>query len=113
MHNAGVQLLLGTDAPMPAVPPGFSLHNEIDQMLQIGMSPYETLKMGTSNAGVYVATHIDPQAKFGQVAEGFRANLLVLSANPLEDMSILRQPEGVMLGGRWFDREELNALTSW
>lgn len=113
MHRAGVQLLLGTDAPMPAVPPGISLHNEIDLMLHIGMSPYETLKMGTYNAGIYVATHFDHQAKFGQVKEGYRANLLLLSSNPLEDMAILRKPEGVMLGGNWFDQQALKEKTSY
>lgn len=113
MYNSGVQLLLGTDAPMPAVPPGISLHNEIDLMLSIGMSAYETLKMGTCNAGLYVATHIDQQAKFGQVKEGFRANLLLLPSNPLEDMAILRQPEGVMLGGRWFDQQDLKDMIAW
>lgn len=113
MHRSGVQLLLGTDAPMPAVPPGISLHNEIDLMLLIGMSPYETLKMGTSNAGVYVATHIDKEARFGQVKEGYRANLLLLSSNPLEDMTVLRKPEGVMLGGSWYDQQALKDRTTW
>lgn len=113
MHQSGVQLLLGTDSPMPAVPPGISLHNEIDQMLLIGMSPYETLKMGTTNAGIYVATHIDKEARFGQVKEGYRANLLLLSSNPLEDMTVLRNPEGVLLGGCWYDREVLKDRTAW
>lgn len=113
MYRSGVQLLLGTDAPMPAVPPGISLHNEIDLMLSIGMTPYETLKMGTYNAGVYVSTHIDKQAKFGQVKEGYRANLLLLSSNPLEDMTILRNPEGVMLGGGWYDQKALKDMITW
>lgn len=113
MHRSGVQLLLGTDAPMPAVPPGISLHNEIDLMLSIGMTPYETLKMGTYNAGVYVSTHIDAQAKFGQVREGYRANLLLLSSNPLQDMTILRSPEGVMQGGSWYDQKALKDMITW
>jgi hypothetical protein len=113
MYRSGVQLLLGTDAPMPAVPPGISLHNEIDLMLSIGMTPYETLKMGTYNAGVYVSTHIDAQAKFGQVKEGYRANLLLLSSNPLGDMTILRNPEGVMHGGGWYDQKALKDMITW
>lgn len=113
MYRSGVQLLLGTDAPMPAVPPGISLHNEIDLMLSIGITPYETLKMGTYNPGIYVSTHIDKQAKFGQVKDGYRANLLLLSANPLDDMSILRTPEGVMHRGSWYDRIALKDMISW
>lgn len=113
MYRSGVQLLLGTDAPMPAVPPGISLHNEIDLMLSIGMTPYETLKMGTYNAGLYVSTHIDEHAKFGQVAKGYRANLLLLSSNPLEDMTVLRNPEGVMQGGSWYDNKALKDMIIW
>lgn len=113
MYRSGVKLLLGTDAPMPAVPPGISLHNEIDLMLEMGMSPYETLQMGTGNAGEYVAKHIDKQAKFGKVKEGYRANLLLLSGNPLEDMRLLRDPVGVMLGGSWYEREYLKEATTW
>lgn len=113
MYQSGVQLLLGTDAPMPAVPPGTSLHNEIDLMLAIGMTPYETLKMGTYNAGVYVSTHIDNKAKFGQVKEGYRANLVLLSSNPLEDMTLLRKPEGVMTGGSWYDSSALRNMVVW
>lgn len=113
MYNAGVKLLLGTDTPMPAVPPGVSLHDEIDLMLAIGMTPYETLKMGTYNAGLYIATHVDDQAKFGQVKEGYRANLLLLSSNPLDDMTILRTPEGVMQGGSWYDDKTLRDMIIW
>ncbi|SNR39711.1 Amidohydrolase family protein [Dokdonia pacifica] len=113
MYNAGVKLLLGTDTPMPAVPPGVSLHDEIDLMLAIGMTPYETLKMGTYNAGLYIVTHIDDQAKFGQVKEGYRANLLLLSSNPLDNMTILRTPEGVMHGGSWYDDNALKDMITW
>lgn len=113
MYNSGVQLLLGTDTPMPAVPPGISLHNEIDLMLAIGMTPYETLKMGTYNAGLYIVTHVDKQAKFGQVKEGYRANLLLLSSNPLDNMTVLRHPEGVMQGGSWYDQKALKDMIIW
>lgn len=113
MYNSGVQLLLGTDTPMPAVPPGTSLHNEIDLMLAIGMTPYETLKMGTYNAGKYIVTHVDKNAKFGQIKKGYRANLLLLSSNPLDDMTILRKPEGVMQGGSWYDHKALKEMIIW
>lgn len=113
MYDAGVQMLLGTDTPMPNVPPGISVHDEIDQLLVIGITPYEVLKMGTRNAGEYVRSQLQKEDKLGQVAVGYRANLLLLSSNPLEDMSVLRTPEGVMLGGSWYDPMALKNMIKW
>lgn len=113
MYASGVHLLLGTDAPMPNVTPGLSVHEEIDQLLAIGITPLEVLKIGTCNAGEYVATHLQKEDRFGQIAVGYRANLLLLSSNPLEDMSILRTPEGVMLGGSWYDDKALKSMITW
>jgi imidazolonepropionase-like amidohydrolase len=69
--------------------------------------------MGTRNAGEYVRSQLQKEDKFGQVAVGYRANLLLLSSNPLEDMSVLRTPEGVMLGGSWYDPMALKNMIRW
>jgi len=60
-----------------------------------------------------VTAHIDKQAKFGQVAKGYRANLLLLTSNLLKDMSVLRKPEGIMQRGNWYINKALNDMITW
>lgn len=104
LSDGGARILMGTDAPQQFSVPGFSLHRELDVMVAAGMSPYEILKSGTENVGAYFA-HIDA---FGTVAVGQRADLMLVRANPLEDIRHLRDPEGVMVEGRWYDRAFLD-----
>jgi len=97
MHEGGVRILMGTDAPQQFSVPGFSLHREVVRMAEAGMSPYEILVTGTRNVGEYFR---DRDA-FGLVVPGMRADLVLLEANPLEDVGHLRRRAGVMVRGRW------------
>jgi len=103
LHNAGGQLLLGTDTPKPGVLPGYSLHDELVNFVSAGMSPYEALRAGTAEAARFLGRSSD----FGVVAEGRRADLLLLDANPLDDVRNTSKIAGVMAAGRWLTAEDL------
>jgi imidazolonepropionase-like amidohydrolase len=103
LHNAGAQLLLGTDTVKPGVLPGYSLHDELVNFVSAGMSPYEALRASTADA----ARFLDRSSDFGLVAQGRRADLLLLEGNPLDDVRNTSKIAGVMVAGRWLTAEDL------
>ncbi len=105
LHEGGVKILMGTDAPQQFSVPGFSLHRELLFMRDAGMSNYEILKSGTVNVGQYFAK----QDSFGTIESGKRADLVLLNANPLDDITNVSKIDGVMVNGRWFSRSDLDA----
>lgn len=105
MSRAGVRILMGTDAPQQFSVPGFSLHRELERMAAAGMTPWQILRSGTRSVGEYFAT----QDRFGTVAPGQRADLVLLAANPLDDVRHLLRREGVMVRGRWLPEAEIRA----
>lgn len=104
MNEQNVKILMGTDAPQLFSVPGFSIHRELPHMAAAGMTPYEILESGTANVGAYFSN----EDKFGTVAEGQRADLLLLNDNPLQDISQLQNHAGVMVQGRWYPREMID-----
>jgi imidazolonepropionase-like amidohydrolase len=104
IHEAGAGLLLGTDAPAGYAVPGFAVHRELEIFVQAGLTPYQALATGTRN----VATYFDTLDSAGTVAVGKRADLVLLNDNPLQDIRHTAQPAGVMLGGQWLSRAELD-----
>ena len=105
LHKGGVDLLLGTDAYKPSAMPGFSLHEELASFVAAGMTPYEAIRAGTSDA----ARFLHAEAEFGTVAVGRRADLLLLTANPLDDVRNVQMRAGVMVYGRWLTEDVLEA----
>ena len=103
LHDEGALILMGTDAPQLFSVPGFSLQRELPLMVQAGMTPYEVLRTGTVN----VARFYDEDDTAGTVQTGRRADLLLLDANPLEDIDNISRISGVMVGGRWLDGETI------
>jgi imidazolonepropionase-like amidohydrolase len=95
LHRAGAGLLLGSDSPQIFNVPGFSLHRELDALVAAGLTPYEALYTGTAA----VAEFLDSNA--GYVAPGRDADLVLLDANPLEDIQNSRRIHGVVLRGVW------------
>lgn len=111
MADAGVPLIAGGDAPtIPGQVPGFALHGEIDAMLAAGLTPWQALSAATRTPGEFIAKTVPGAAKFGVIATGYRADLLLVADNPLEKPATLRAPLGVMAGGRWFDAAALKAM---
>lgn len=103
LYRAGVTILMGTDAPQLYSVPGLSLRREIPKMTAAGISNYDILRSGTVLVGEYFAD----KDRFGQVKVGQRADLLLLDANPLDDLSVLYDPAGVMVRGQWLSRGDL------
>jgi imidazolonepropionase-like amidohydrolase len=103
LREGGARLLLGTDAPKPTVLPGFSLHAELQSFVQAGLTPYQALRAGTSDAAIF----LHQEAEFGTVSSGLRADLLLLKANPLDNVENIDKRVGVMVAGRWFTEAEL------
>ena len=112
LHDAGATVYLGSDSPQIFQVPGFSLHEELRLMAEAGLTPHETLAAGTRASGEFLSKF----DKFGLVKEGYRADLVLVEANPLEDLTNLERRVGVMADGRWFPAAEmqkrLNALAA-
>jgi hypothetical protein len=106
LRDAGARLLLGTDTGNPFVIPGFSVHEELALLVQAGLTPYEALRAGTRDAAEFTGR----LEEFGTVEPGKRADLLLLDANPLEDVANARRRSGVMVRGRWLPEAELQAM---
>jgi len=106
LNEAGASLMSGTDAPLPLMVPGFSLHEELEYMVEIGLSPFEALRTSTYNPAVY----LNKLDEYGTVETGKRADLVLLDANPLEDITNTRQISGVMVRGRWYTRTDLDVM---
>jgi hypothetical protein len=104
-HVAGVRLLAGTDAMNPSVVPGFSLHDELRDLVAAGLTPYESLKTATANPGEFLGG-----GQFGVVAAGKRADLLLVEGDPLADVANASRVSGVVLRGRWLPAAELRAM---
>lgn len=97
LDEAGVPLLAGTDAGVPLVAPGASLHDELDLLVSAGLDRYRVLRMATADA----ARFLNRESELGTIRSGLRADLLVVSADPREDLAVLRAPEAVIVGGHW------------
>lgn len=103
LHESGARILMGTDAPQFFSVPGFSLHRELERMVDAGMSNYVILDSGTRAVGEYFA-HKDT---FGTISEGSRADLLLVDGNPLDDLAHLKELSGVMVRGNWLSRTDI------
>jgi imidazolonepropionase-like amidohydrolase len=106
LHAAGAGLLLGSDSPQIFNVPGFAIHRELGYLVDAGLTPYEALRTGTVNPAVYFGQ----PGRFGTIAEGVDADLVLLDDNPLEDIASTRRIHGVMVRGRWLDRGELDGM---
>lgn len=103
LHDADVGLLVGTDAGVQYVYPGFSMHEELANFVAAGLSPYETLHAATANA----AAALGESDVSGTVEVGKRADLLLLDSNPFDNIVNVNRRVGVMAAGRWYAQSTL------
>jgi imidazolonepropionase-like amidohydrolase len=104
LHDGGVGLLLGSDAIQTMSVPGYSIHGELQAMARAGLTPFQIYATGSTNVAKYfgVATRV------GTVANGMRADLVLVDANPLADVANFPKQSGVMVRGRWLPRADLD-----
>ena len=105
LADAEVNLALGSDAPQLFSVPGFSIWREIESMRDAGLTAAQILKSGTSAPGHYFAD----KDKFGTIAAGSRADLILLNGDPNENIEALFDQAGVMAAGKWYSRGDIDA----
>jgi tetratricopeptide (TPR) repeat protein len=105
MRRAGVRVFVGTDAMNMGVVPGFSVHEELGQLVALGFTPFEALRAATSHPAEFLRP-----GEFGRIAAGRRADLILVGSDPLKDITTVSRPEGVMARGRWLPAGELRRM---
>ena len=103
LHEGGVPIVLGTDSPQTFSVPGFSVHHEMALWVEVGMTPYEVLEAGTRRAAEYFGALDD----FGTIEIGRRADLLLLTGNPIDDIANVARRGGVMVNGNWWPEDRI------
>jgi imidazolonepropionase-like amidohydrolase len=107
MHRAGVPLMAGTDTAAGVyVMPGFSLHQELELFVKAGLTPIEALQTATLNPAKFLGRTHD----MGTVEKGKLADLVLLDANPLDNISNTQRISAVVQSGRYFSRADLDGI---
>jgi imidazolonepropionase-like amidohydrolase len=108
MQRAGVGLLAGTDTLNAFIFAGFSLHDELGLMVQAGLTPMQALQTATLNPARFLGTEKD----LGTIEKGKVADLVLLDANPLDDIANTKRIASVIYGGELFSRTQLDKMLS-
>lgn len=106
LPELGIPIMAGTDMPLALLTPGFSLHAELELMVEAGLTPLQVLHAAT----VAPAEWYGLEGEQGRIAEGMAADLLLLGENPLEDISATREIEAVVRAGFLHTRSDLDAI---
>jgi imidazolonepropionase-like amidohydrolase len=104
IYDAGGKIMAGSDSPEFLFLYGFSQHRELEALADAGLSNYAALEAGTKNPSMFFGS-LD---KVGTIEKGKRADLILLNANPLKDISATENRAGVMLKGNYYAQEELD-----
>jgi imidazolonepropionase-like amidohydrolase len=106
MHREGVTIMAGTDTFNAYCFPGFSVHDELELFVQAGMTPLEALQTATLNPAKY----LELTSSLGTVEKGKIADLILLDANPLDNIGNTRKIAAVVTDGRYLPREKLDRI---
>ena len=107
MHHAGIPFLAGTDTPPGGyIFPGFSLHEELQRFVAAGFTPMEALQTATLNPAKFLGM----ENRLGTIEKGKMADLVLLNANPLDDIRNTQKIEAVIVNGRYLPRAELDKM---
>jgi hypothetical protein len=104
MHAQGVPIGAGTDTPIGRALPGYSLHTELERLVEAGLTPIEAIESAT----VRPAEFLSLQSKMGTIEAGKRADLVLLNADPLQNISNTRKVATVVSKGVVLDRKQLD-----
>ena len=105
-QSQGVRLLAGTDVTVPYTYPGFSLHDELKIFVDAGLTPMQALESATTNPALLLGL----LKTWGRIEPGYTANLVLLNANPLADISNTTRIDSVVVNGKRLDRAQLDQL---
>lgn len=103
LHDAGIMLVAGTDAPYPGVTLGEGVHRELELLVEAGLTPLEAIRTATLNAAI----HMGDEAEWGTLGVGKRADILMIDGRPDETISDTRNIELVIQRGEVLDRASL------
>lgn len=106
MHRDGVEILAGTDTPNPYSFPGFGLHDELKLLVDAGLTPLEALQAATRDAASFMG-QLD---SYGTVEKSKMADLVLLDADPLNDIRNIDSIRAVVIRGKLFDKNSLRNL---
>jgi len=106
LHKQGVPLLVGSDSGVLLSPHGLATHNEMDLLQQAGLNSYEVLAAATVNA----AKALKLDKEIGSIDSNYQADFVYTASNPIEQLSVLKQPDAVIKKGVWYSKAELKAL---
>jgi imidazolonepropionase-like amidohydrolase len=106
MHDKGIPIGAGTDAPLGLSVPGYSLHSELEMLVRAGLSPLEALQSAT----VRPAEYFSLQDEMGSIDVGKKADMVLLDANPLDDITNTKKISAVVTKGTLLTEEDLRAL---
>lgn len=108
LFRAGAKLVLGTDTGNPYVVPGFAVHDELAFLVEAGLTPWQALRLATAAPAAMLGT----PGRFGVIAAGARADLIIVDADPLAALAALAKPAQVMVRGKLAKREALLAAVT-
>jgi imidazolonepropionase-like amidohydrolase len=106
MGDAGVPFIAGSDGPDPYIFPGFSLHDELEWLVKSGFTPLQALRSATFNPALFLGR----QETHGLVEPKHGADLVLLDANPVEDIRNTRRIFGVVANGKYYSRKDLDMM---
>lgn len=109
LHRGGARFVVGTDTPNRFIVPGFAVHEELHNLVDVGFTPYEAICAATRCAAEFLksAEFLKNKDRWGLIAVGLRADLILVTANPLENVGNVSRRAGVMVRGRWLPEDEL------
>ncbi len=106
IHEKGIDIMAGTDCPIFFLTPGRSLHQELEVLVEAGLPPLEALKTATYNPAKY----FDMENELGSIKENQWADLVILDANPLQNIANTQRINAVIKQGNYIDRSSLDEI---
>ncbi|NMP14795.1 amidohydrolase family protein [Thalassotalea sp. Y01] len=106
LHQSGVSLLVGSDSGVLLSPHGIATHNEMQLLQQAGLTSYEVLQAATINP----AKALNMANEIGTIAPKYRADFIYSKSNPIEDLSVLQEPDAVVKSGNWYSQQQLQQI---